>query len=135
MNDKATTPKGDRAVGRLEWAVGIAGALATLAVLGVLVREAVTYQEGAPVLISTVTGVTPTPAGYVVQFQTENRSPSTVAEVVVDARLKQGDRVLEQASVTLDYVARKSSRDAGVILRADPASGTLELSASSFRAP
>jgi uncharacterized protein (TIGR02588 family) len=130
-----TPPKGDRAVGRLEWAVGIAGALATLAVLGVLVREALTYHEGAPVLISTVTGVTPTPGGYVVQFQTENRGPSTVAEVVVDARLKQGDRVMEQASVTLDYVARKSSRDAGVILRADPASGTLELSASSFRAP
>ncbi|WP_020179445.1 hypothetical protein [Methylopila sp. M107] len=121
--------------GRLEWIVGALGALITVAVLGVLTHEALTDHEGAPVLIARILDVTPTEGGFVVRFRTENRGPSTAAEVVVAATLKDGETVLEQAQTTLDYVARKSSRDAGVILKRDPASGTLALAATGFRKP
>ncbi|GLK68120.1 TIGR02588 family protein [Hansschlegelia plantiphila] len=124
-----------REVGRIEWIVGAAGALITIAVLATLIHEALTYKEGAPVLVSRVIGVTPTEGGFVVRFETENRGPSTAAEVVVSATLKDGERVVEQAEATLDYIARQSSRDAGIVLRRDPASGTLELAATSYRAP
>lgn len=122
-------------VGRLEWIVAALGALIVAAVLAVLTHEALTYHDGAPVLVARVLDVTSTEGGFVVRFVTENRGPSTAAEVVVSATLKDGDRVVEEAEITLDYVARKSSREAGVILRRDPKSGTLELAATSYRKP
>lgn len=124
-----------REVGRLEWIVGALGAVIIVGVLGVLTHEALTYHDGAPSLVTRVLDVTPTEGGYVVRFRTENRGPSTAAEVVVSATLKEGDRILEEAETTLDYVARKSSREAGVILRRDPSSGALELAATSYRKP
>ncbi|MFD1705111.1 TIGR02588 family protein [Methylopila henanensis] len=122
-------------VARIEWAVGALGAAIVVAVLGVLAYEAVVHRDGAPTLVARVVDVTPTEAGHVVRFRTENRGPSTAAEVVVRATLTQGDRTLEEAETTLDYVARRSEREAGVILKADPASGTLELRATSYRKP
>ena len=124
-----------REVGRLEWIVGALGAAIVVAVLGVLIHEALTYHEGAPVLVVKVLDVTPTEGGYVVRFMTENRGPSTAAEVVVAATLKDGDRVVERAETTLDYIARKSDRGAGVILKRDPASAELEIAATSYRKP
>lgn len=124
-----------RDVGRLEWIVGALGAAIVVGVLGVLTHEALTYHEGAPVLVTRIIDVTPTEGGFVVRFLTENRGPSTAAEVVVAATLKDGDRVVEEAETTLDYIARKSDRGAGVIFKRDPASGTLELAAKSYRKP
>lgn len=124
-----------REVGRIEWIVGALGAAVTAGALGVLGYEALTHDDGPPVLTARVLDVTPTKGGFVVRFVAENSGASTAGEVVVAATLKQGDAVVEQAQSTLDYVARKSSREAGVILRRDPASGTLELAATSYRKP
>ena len=134
MADETPRPQ-PREVGRLEWIVGAVGAAIVAAVLGVLTHEALTYDDGAPILVARVLDVTPTEGGFVVRFATENRGPATAAEVVVGATLKAGDRVVEEAETRLDYVARKSSREAGVILRRDPKSGTLELAAKSYRKP
>lgn len=123
-----------RDVGRLEWIVGALGAAIVVGVLGVLIHEALTYREGAPVLVTRVIDVTPTEAGFVVRFMTENRGPST-ADVVVAATLREGGRVVEEAETTLDYVARKSDRGGGFVFRRDPASGDLELAAKSYRKP
>lgn len=124
-----------REVGRLEWVVGALGAAIVAAVLGVLGYEAAIYEDGPPALVATVISVTATEGGHVVRFRTENRGASTAAEVVVRARLKRGDEVLEEAETTLDYVARKSDREAGVIFRADPRSAELEILAVAYRKP
>ncbi|GLK79596.1 TIGR02588 family protein [Methylopila turkensis] len=122
-------------VARVEWAVGALGATIVIAVLGVLAYEAAVYRDGAPALVAQVVDVTATEAGHVVRFRTENHGPSTAAEVVVRATLTQGDRTLEEVETTLDYVARKSSREAGVIFKADPATATLDLRATAYRKP
>jgi uncharacterized protein (TIGR02588 family) len=124
-----------RVVGRLEWVVGALGAAITAGVLGTLAYEASTYEEGPPALVVRMIDVTQTEGGFVVRFATENEGTSTAGEVVVRATLKDGDRTLEQAEATLDFVARKSSREAGVILRRDPRSATLDLAAVSYRKP
>jgi len=122
--------------GRLEWIVGGLGGAIVVAVLGVLIHEALTYHDGPPQIVAQVIDVTPTEGGFVVRFKTENRGPSTAAEVVVSATLKDaGGATVEEAETTLDYIARKSDREAGVIFRRDPASGTLEIAATSFRKP
>lgn len=66
---------------------------------------------------------------------THNRGPSTAAEEVVAATLKDGDRMIERAETTLDYIARKPDRGVGVILKRDPASAKLEIAATSYRKP
>ena len=124
-----------RQVGRAEWAVAALGAALVVGVLGLLAREAATYEDGPPVIVATADGVTPTEGGYVLRFTAENRGAATAADVTIAARLTDGERVLEEAEVTLDYVARKSSRAAGVIFRRDPATATLELRATSYRKP
>lgn len=124
-----------REVGRLEWLVAALGLAITVGVFATLGYEAAIRDDGPPVLVARVLDVTAGEGGHVVRFVTENRGPSTAAEVVVRATLRQGDDVVEQAETTLDYVARKSSREAGVILRRDPRSASLELFAVSYRKP
>lgn len=122
-------------VGRLEWAVAALGAVLVVGVLGTLVREALTYDDGPPVIVATVNGVDRTEGGHVVRFTARNHGARTAAEVVVVGRLKQGETVLEEAEVTLDYVARRSQREAGVIFQRDPKTATLEFAATSYRKP
>jgi uncharacterized protein (TIGR02588 family) len=140
MSDDGQTEGGEngpppRQVARLEWIVAGLGALLAAGVLGVLVQEALTYEEGPPVIVAAIEDVTRTEAGHVVRFTAQNRGDTTAAEVTMAATLKEGDRVVEEAEVTLDYVARKSSRKAGVVFERDPASATIEIKARSFRKP
>lgn len=128
-------PPPPRPVGRIEWAVAAVGAALVIGVLGMLVREAMTYEDGPPVIVATVDGVTRTEAGYVVRFTAKNVGRATAAEITMAATLKDGERTVEEADVTLDYVARKSSREAGVIFQRDPAGATLEIRATSYRKP
>lgn len=122
-------------IARLEWAVGALGGLITLAIFGVLGYEAATFEEGPPELVVHQLGTSRNAGGHVVQFEVENLGSTTAAEVVVRARLKQGDVVVEETEATLDYVARRSRREAGVILQRDPSAATLEIAAASYRKP
>lgn len=131
-DDEAPPP---RPVALAEWAVAAVGAALVVGVLGVLAHEAMTYEDGPPVIVTTVDGVTRTPAGYVARFTAKNEGHATAAEIKVVATLKDGQRTIEEADVTLDYVARKSSREAGVIFQRDPATATLEIRATSYRKP
>ncbi|MFD1331718.1 TIGR02588 family protein [Methylopila musalis] len=124
-----------RPVARLEWAVAALGAALACGVLGVLAYEALTYEDGPPVLVATLRDVTATPGGHVARFVLENRGPSAAAEVTVAARLKEGGAVVEETEVTLDYVARMSSREAGVVFERDPKGAQLDIRAASYRRP
>lgn len=124
-----------REVGRLEWVVGALGAAITLGVFGTLAYEAATFEDGPPILVAHFRDVSRTEGGYVARFEVENRGFSTAADVTVRATLKDGDRVIEESDATLDYVARKSRREGGVVLRRDPATATLEIVATSYRKP
>lgn len=133
--DESRSDAPPRAVGRLEWAVGAVGALVTLAVFGLLGREALSYHPAAPDLVARVTAIDRNESGYVVIFETENRGPSAAAEVVIRATFRKGGQIAEQAEATLDYVPRHSSRKAGFVLREDPGAGALELAPISYREP
>lgn len=128
-------PKQPHEVARLEWVVGALGAIVTVGVLGVLGHDALNGDDGPPILLARVVSVTPTDGGFVVSVETENQGPSTAAEVVLRATLRQGEQVIEQAEAKLDYVARESRREAGVIFQRDPDEGTLEVAATSYRKP
>ncbi|WP_020186021.1 TIGR02588 family protein [Methylopila sp. 73B] len=127
--------EGAREIGWLEWGVAGLGAALVVGVLGVLTHEALTYEDGPPAIIATVDDVSRGPGGYVVRFTAKNEGASTAAEILMLAELKQGDDVLESAEVTLDYVARKSSKQAGVVFARDPAGAELTIRATSYRKP
>jgi uncharacterized protein (TIGR02588 family) len=124
-----------RQVGRFEWGVAALGALLVVGVLATLTHEALTFEDGPPVIVASTDAVTPTEGGHVVQFTARNLGARPAAEVAITARLSQDGAVVEEAEVTLDYIARRSSREAGVIFKADPRSGTLDYSATSYRNP
>ncbi|RXF72962.1 TIGR02588 family protein [Hansschlegelia zhihuaiae] len=135
QSDDKTEGPPPRQVGRLEWVVAALGAALVAGVFGMLLHEALTYEDGPPVIVATVLDVHRTEGGHVVRFTAENRGHTTAAEVTVLGRLTEGDRTLEQAEITLDYIARKSSREAGLVFQRDPASAKLELKATSYRKP
>jgi uncharacterized protein (TIGR02588 family) len=124
-----------RQVGRLEWIVAALGAALVAGVFGVLTHEALTYEDGPPVIVATVTDVHLTEGGYAVRFRAENRGSTTAAEVTMVGRLMQGEQTLEQAEIILDYIARKSSREAGMVFQRDPATATIDIKATSYRKP
>lgn len=126
---------GRREVARLEWAVAALGALITLAVFAVLGYEAVTFEEGPPILVVRIIDVSRTAGGHVVRLEAQNLGSTTAAEVVVRARLTEGGRTVEESEATLDYVARRSRREAGVIFQRDPANVQIDVAAVSYRKP
>lgn len=124
-----------RQVSRLEWVVAGLSAALVAALLVMLVREALIAHDGPPVLIVTPSSPVRTEGGHVVRFTVENRGPIAAAEVTVSATLKRGEAAVEEAEVTLDYVARSSTRAAAVIFKEDPDGGALEIVAKSYRKP
>lgn len=124
-----------RQVGIVEWAVAALGAALVAGVLATLTYEALTYREGPPSIAVKVDHVDRTESGHVVRFTARNEGPTTAAEVTILGRLTDAGQVVEEAQITLDYVARQSAREAGLIFERDPATATLELRATSYRKP
>ena len=124
-----------REVGLLEWAAGALGLLITLAVFAVLGYEAATFEDGPPILVVRVIDISRNAGGHVVRFEARNLGSTTAAEVVVRARLTEGGRPIEEAEATLDYVARRSRHEAGMIFQRDPASVQIDVAAVSYRKP
>jgi len=113
-----------------EWIVGGVGLLVALAMLGVLLGEAVTERGSPPILTVAAGPATRTPAGWLLEVEVRNGGDVTAANVEIEGELGR-----ETAGATLGYVAARGSTRAALIFRADPRGGGLELRATGFESP
>jgi uncharacterized protein (TIGR02588 family) len=129
---------GDAAGGHKSRWEGVAAAVSTLLVLGVvgyLLYDAVARPHTPPAL--TVQADTVLKAGglWLVEFSAENRGHNTAAAVKIEGELKQGEQTVEASEAVLDYVPGESVRRGGLFFRADPRAYRLELRALGYQEP
>lgn len=114
----------------LEWIAAALGLLVFLALLIVLVREALTGgDDDVPRLSVRIEAVARMPGGHVVQFIVANAAGQTAAAVQIEGKL--GD---ETASATIDYVPGHSEAKGGLMFKADP-TARAELAVIGYQLP
>lgn len=114
----------------LEWISAALGLLVFVALLAVLVREALSGgHDDLPRLSARIEAVRAVPGGHVVQFTVANASAQTAAAVQVEGKVGE-----ESASATLDYVPGHSEARGGLMFKADPAAGA-EISVLGYELP
>lgn len=119
----------------LEWGVAGLGAVLLLAVVGYLGIQALNDRSGPPAI--TLTAAPPVRAGdgWVVEVTVRNEGFTTAAELEIEGTLTEGERVVEEAGATLDYVPKQSEEEAGLVFSEDPGRYQLELRARGYAEP
>lgn len=132
---KAPRPSlGDRTP-PLEWFSAGVGLLLLLGVFAVIGGEVVGADRGPPAFRVEVVSVTPTDGGYLMSVDVHNTGGAPAAAVVVEGSVDHGGGEPETAEATLDFVADKSSKAAGLYFTQDPRQGAVELQARSYVEP
>lgn len=119
----------------LEWIVAGISFLGLAAVLCYLLISAFTEDNGPARIEVHATGVTAMGDHFVVEFSAANLQGKSLAAVEIRGELMDGQEVVEETSVTLDYLPRSSERTAALIFSEDPARYELQLSAGGYVTP
>jgi uncharacterized protein (TIGR02588 family) len=119
----------------IEWAVAGIGCLMLLAVIAYLVLDGISGGNGPARIVVEVVSVTGGEGGYVVEFSADNRAGKSVAGVEIKGELRTGEEVVEESSVTLDYIPQLSESSAALIFRNDPGAHELSLYATGYIEP
>lgn len=118
----------------LEWVAAAIGLLLTLAIFGVLAREAMTGEPDAvPVIEVAMKRVTPAGSGFVVEFEARNISRGSAAAVVIEGALNNGAG--QTSSATIDYIPGNGTAEGGLYFSSDPRSGSVALRALGYQTP
>jgi uncharacterized protein (TIGR02588 family) len=128
----STPPRSTPLLERLLGAIGVA-LLATCVVF--LVREGMNGDERPGRVTATKTEVVAAGDMYVVTFELHNAGSQTLSNVQVTASLQDGDRELERAAVTIDYLPGHSRQAGGFYFKNDPRKHTLEIRPEGYQEP
>jgi uncharacterized protein (TIGR02588 family) len=120
----------------LEWAAAAAGLLLAVALIGIILRDALTFDDSAvPALTVEANRVVKAGAGYVVEFTARNASPATAAGVQVEGVLEVSGAEPETSSATIDYVPGRSRAKGGLLFQTLPAAQSLKLRVVGYEVP
>ncbi|MDC0721433.1 hypothetical protein [Nannocystis bainbridge] len=113
----------------LEWSVFGVGLALVLGIVGYLIFHAV-YHEDLPPRLGLTLGQSwrsddVEPPHFVVPVTITNHGDRTVADVLIEVTLVQGDTVLERNELRLPEVPRRGSREGAATLLHEPAPNQL----------
>lgn len=104
----------------LQWTMAAIGVLVTLAVIGIVLCEAL-QPAAPPILRARIVAVTSSAGGYLAEIEVSNTGRNTAATVDVVGTLEGGSR----STVTLDYVPARGRAKAWLHFDRDPARASL----------
>ncbi|MBP2302425.1 TIGR02588 family protein [Azospirillum picis] len=119
-----------------EWVAAGFGVLLIAAMIGYMVQYGL--REGSAVPGDISVAAVGTQAGshaFTVRFKVKNETSATAAGLRVQGELKSGDRVVETAETTFDYLPPYSSRYGGLIFENDPSRYELHITPSGYNEP
>ncbi|MBC2774854.1 hypothetical protein H6M51_18495 [Rhizobium sp. AQ_MP] len=119
----------------IEWLTGLVATLLVLAMMGWILFEAATSSDRPPELAARIVAIDQVAPGWRVMVEVDNRGDQAAAAVEVKATLENSADVLEEATLTFDYVAAGSSARGGLMLMNNPSDGLLKIVPSSFTEP
>ncbi|WP_410218036.1 TIGR02588 family protein [Paracoccus sp. (in: a-proteobacteria)] len=132
MDKKSNLPE---ATSRLEWLVAGLGAMLISSIIGYLIYDGITYPDSPPDVTVSQTSALSRSEGFLVEFTARNSGNTTAANLVVTGSLMDGDKVVEEAEVTLDYLPQQAERKGGLFFRNDPSEHEVTLQAGGYTAP
>lgn len=135
MSDDHGGSSGSSRPSGTEWAVGVLGGLAVLALLGFLAYQAVAVADEPAALRAQATAVERTPAGYVTTVRVRNVGGQTAQDVHLTGELTRDGTRVDSATATLPYVPARSEREATLVFGTDPATADLSVTATGFGYP
>ena len=120
----------------LEWSVFAISALLIVAVLAILIREAMTEGNRPPLLRVTTGDALPDGhGGHRVPVTVRNDGDRTAAEAKIELALEEGGREVERGEITLPFVPQRSSRTGWVVFKRDPKCCELLVRAIGYQQP
>lgn len=125
-------PKG---ISVLEWVIAFIGLAIVLGVVGFLLVAAVQPRNLPPSMRFEVESIQAVANGYVVEFAVTNDGDTAAADVRIVGQLLDGETVVEEQEMALDYAPPHSSRRGGLFFSNDPAAYELTLQASGYMEP
>jgi uncharacterized protein (TIGR02588 family) len=120
---------------RWEWISAAVGGLLVLAAITFLVYEAVAREGTPPAIVVRVDSVSARGDGHLVELRVFNRGGTTAAAVLIEGELKDGERSVETAETTIDYIPARGFRRAGLYFGEDPRKHRLEVRPKGFDLP
>jgi uncharacterized protein (TIGR02588 family) len=119
----------------LERLLGGVGVVLLAACVAFLVYEGMNGDERPGSVSATVTDIAPAGDMYVVTFQLDNAGSQTLSNVSVTARLGDGNRDLETAQTTIDFLPGHSRQTGGFYFKNDPRKHELEIRPEGYQEP
>lgn len=107
------------------------GAAAVAALCAVFAADALRGESGPPEISLEVLEVTRAGPAYVAEIRARNDGESPAANVTIEGALAGG----ETSQMMLDYLPDGSSREGGLIFRADPGAGGVRLRVLGYSEP
>jgi len=136
MSNEALRESRPRKTPLLEWIASGIGLLLTIAMIGIIGREALSGEsEQVATITVTATSFSQAATGYVLAFDASNKTGGAAAAVEIEATLKDGHTIVETGKATLDYVPGYGRASGGVVFTNDPSLRKLEIRAVGFQIP
>ena len=119
-----------------EWIVAGLGAVFVLAILIMLVRDALHRDETPPTVAVAVDSTIVLRGSWLVEISATNESGRTAAAVVVEGvLLDEAGTAVERSETTIDYLPPHSAREMGLYFSRDPGKHRLSVRATSYQHP
>lgn len=133
---RRATKRVEPTVPALEWAAAAFGALVAIVLIGLVAWQAIRSSEDRlPMLDARVVAVERAGRLHYLDLEVRNSSAQSAATVQVEAKLVGAGGEADSGSATIDYVPGHSSAKGGIVLRADPRGGRLEVAVVGFEIP
>jgi len=118
-----------------EWIVAGVGLVLVAGVIGFLLYEAFSGDRLPPDVKLSVDSVVQTRNGFLVRITAVNEGGMTAAGVIVEGELRSGTELLERSRTTIDYLAPRSEKRAGLFFSRDPRQFDLQVRPLGYEEP
>jgi uncharacterized protein (TIGR02588 family) len=126
--------RGRHKVPPLEWATALLGLILAAGSIGLILYDAFD-QDTPPKLHTHIERWLQIDSRYLVEIVVTNTGGSTAARVKVEGTLRKGERTVETASTTFDYVPAHSQTRGGMLFTYDPGAHDMTLEPKAYTEP
>jgi uncharacterized protein (TIGR02588 family) len=118
-----------------EKVTALIGLLLVVSSIGFIIYQALWGNESSPDVKIKIESIQQVSNGYLVEFTSKNQGGSTLAGVVVQGQLKQGEKKIETSQTTIDFIPANSVRKGGFFFKNNPEQYQLEARSLGYQQP
>lgn len=119
----------------LEWLLGGIGVLLVAACVGFLVHEGMSGDGRPGEITARVTDIVSTDTTHIVMFELRNGGSQTLSNVHITGRVIDGEKELERAQATIDYLPGHSRQAGGFYFKNDPRAYKIQIWPEGYQRP